>query len=402
MDHKKVFGLILDIGAALVGSGAETHRAEDTMYRLLDAYKFKNCNVWLVPTDVQATVTLPDGEICTQIRQVPPLSINYERFDRLNDLSRKVCMNPLDDKALAKAYAKIMGLKGNPVWLQYVGAMLGGPFYALFFGAQPADLFCALLASALILFTDRHVRKDLGPLLRNFITLFFAEALILACYNFGIVERPGSVTAGVIILVVSALGVTNGLRDFVCLDSLSGVINITAAFTGALGIGLGVCAAMVLFPLGKGLELMSTCPVAVQLISCAISSLGFALLFHVHGLRKLMFSALGGLLVWSAYLIASVYIPSAFVSAVCASVFSAVYAQIMARVNRTPATIFMTVSVFPLIPGASLYYTMYGLIRNDNAFAFSSFSSMILTCFAIALGYLAVDAFGRMMTQKSR
>ncbi|MBQ1965266.1 MAG: threonine/serine exporter family protein, partial [Clostridia bacterium] len=35
-----------------------------------------------------------------------------------------------------------------------------------------------------------------------------------------------------------------------------------------------------------------------------------------------------------------------------------VYAGIMARVLKTPATTFITTSLIPLIPGGSLYYTM--------------------------------------------
>ncbi|MDO4492907.1 MAG: threonine/serine exporter family protein [Clostridia bacterium] len=396
MDYEKIFGLILDLGSALVNSGAEVHRAEDTMYRLLEAYGFENPNVWLVPTNIQATVILPgSGKLRTQIRHVRAASINFNRFDKLNDLSRHLCANPVDAPEFRRLLNEALDHECNPVWLQYIGAMLGGPFYALFFGCEPTDLICAALTSALILFIDRHTVKTLGPLLRNFITTFFAGLFILACARFGWVVHPGSVTTGVIILVVSALGVTNALRDFVCLDSLSGVINITAAVTGALGIGLGICAAIQLLGDGTNLALMSRSTVPEQLIASTVSSIGFALLFHIKSIKKLVCCALGGLAVWAVYLFASAHLTHEFISAICAAMFCAVYAQIMARFNRAPATVFMTIGMFPLIPGSALYRTMYGIVRNDTALAATSMTTTILVCFAIALGFLASDSLGR-------
>ena len=38
--------------------------------------------------------------------------------------------------------------------------------------------------------------------------------------------------------------------------------------------------------------------------------------------------------------------------------FSALYSEIMARVRKYPTICYLVVSIIPLIPGASLYYTM--------------------------------------------
>ena len=79
------------------------------------------------------------------------------------------------------------------------------------------------------------------------------------------------------------------------------------------------------------------------------------------------------------------------------SVFCGVYAQVMARLNKSPATIFLTVSVFPLIPGAALYYMMYGFVTRDMAFALSRGAELLLTCFGIVLGFMAVEVANKYM-----
>ena len=59
MEMKKILGLILDTGVALLESGAETHRVEDSLYRLSESYGFRRPNFWVVPSNIQASVMLP-------------------------------------------------------------------------------------------------------------------------------------------------------------------------------------------------------------------------------------------------------------------------------------------------------------------------------------------------------
>ena len=62
----------------------------------------------------------------------------------------------------------------------------------------------------------------------------------------------------------------------------------------------------------------------------------------------------------------------------------------MARVNKAPATIFLTAAAVPLIPGGSLYYTMLGIVEKDSA-AFSENGIAALTiALAISLGFVIV------------
>lgn len=71
MDYTKVLKGILDLGEAMINSGAEIGRVEDSLYRLCDAYGFKKRNCWVISSNIQATVETPNGETLTQIRHVP-------------------------------------------------------------------------------------------------------------------------------------------------------------------------------------------------------------------------------------------------------------------------------------------------------------------------------------------
>jgi uncharacterized membrane protein YjjB (DUF3815 family) len=52
-----------------------------------------------------------------------------------------------------------------------------------------------------------------------------------------------------------------------------------------------------------------------------------------------------------------------------ATLFAGFYSEIMARIRRCPAIAYLVVSIFPLIPGAGVYYTMnYAVQGNMDMF----------------------------------
>ena len=48
-----------------------------------------------------------------------------------------------------------------------------------------------------------------------------------------------------------------------------------------------------------------------------------------------------------------------------AAFFASVYAEVMARIRKYPAISYLVVSLFPLIPGAGIYYTMYYAVHGN-------------------------------------
>ena len=104
--------------------------------------------------------------------------------------------------------------------------------------------------------------------------------------------------------------------------------------------------------------------IVIQLIAGMLGSLGFALLF---GLRKqyLASAALGGFISWGLYLIGMNVFNNIFLACLLASAFSALYSEIIARLQKAPTTLFFITSVVPLIPGSTLYYTCSNAVVHD-------------------------------------
>lgn len=134
--------------------------------------------------------------------------------------------------------------------------------------------------------------------------------------------------------------------------------------------------------------------IPIQLISCTIACVGFALWFKVRGMQ-VVYCGIGAFFCWATYLVVDSHTHSNFISTLIGAIFVAEYSFIMSRINKAPATIFLTASVFPLIPGPNLYYMMYGLADNDFPFALEHTIVLFVTCLGIAFGYIAVNIFNK-------
>lgn len=131
-----------------------------------------------------------------------------------------------------------------------------------------------------------------------------------------------------------------------------------------------------------------------QLISCTIACVGFAYWFNVKGIQVL-YSGIGAFFTWTVYYVGFEMTNSNFQATLFGAIFVAIFAQIMARVNRAPATIFLCVCVFPLVPGPNLYYMMYYLVMENYKVAKEEAMTLVLTCVGIALGFIVVDIFNK-------
>ena len=127
-----------------------------------------------------------------------------------------------------------------------------------------------------------------------------------------------------------------------------------------------------------GVELM-------QILTGVLGTLGFAILFNIKG-KRLVMAALGGFLSWTLFLLLGHVIVSEPARYFIVSMATSIYAEIIARVLKTPTTTIQMTALVPLIPGASLYYTMaYALESNIERFIEKAVYTLQLAA-ALALG----------------
>ena len=395
MDYKRILQGILDIGESMLKSGAENFRLEDSLYRMCRSYGFKHSDVFIIPSNIQITIETPEGEFFTQIRHIETTDIDFDRLNYLNNLCRYVCAHTPDETELRQKYLEVIHRPKQHPAAPYFAGIMGGTGFAVFFGCNFMDAIVAGIVSLMIIVVGKQLSKlENNLMIHNMILAFLSESFILLTARFGIGSHPDRTMIGIVMLLISALGTTNGIRDLLQRDFISGFINIMNSFLGAAGIAFGTGLSILLLHGVSSDGFILNPSIPIQLISCTVACTGFALLFKIRG-RQVLYSSVGAFFTWAIYLLVFSVKPSNFLATLAAAVFVGFYAFIMSRLNKAPSTIFLTASVFPLIPGPNLYYMMYGCVSRDLNLAFSETIVLLATCLAIAFGFIIVDMVAR-------
>ena len=131
--------------------------------------------------------------------------------------------------------------------------------------------------------------------------------------------------------------------------------------------------------------MMNEFEISVQIIMAFLGSLGFAMMFGL-ARRHLLTASLGGMLAWGVYLAMLAWKKNVFLACLTASIFAMIYSEFLARLHKTPATLFIVPAIIPLVPGSSLYYTMSYAVRGDVENAKLYGHQTVIWVLAIAAG----------------
>jgi uncharacterized membrane protein YjjB (DUF3815 family) len=200
--------------------------------------------------------------------------------------------------------------------------------------------------------------------------------------------------AGGIMVLVPGLVFTNFMSNLLTGDMVSGLATFARALLSAAAIALGAGAAMALFqglwPVQAGGS-TAAYPPAVACLLAYVACLGFCLPVNAQGLGAVL-CGLGGALGWAVYLFFSELGANIFLANMLAAVAVSVWSEAMARRRRCPATSYLVIGIFPLVPGLTVYQAMdYGL-RGHTELFWNTFFRTFGIAGCLALGLLLVSA----------
>lgn len=128
---------------------------------------------------------------------------------------------------------------------------------------------------------------------------------------------------------------------------------------------------------------------AVQAVVAFFATVSFAVLFQVPK-QQYLFSGLTGTIGWLSYLLALRLHPSVVIASLAATLLLTAVSRVFAVWRRTPITVFLICGIFPLVPGAGIYYTAYHFIMGENELAVNKGIETIKIAVSIALGIVFV------------
>lgn len=139
----------------------------------------------------------------------------------------------------------------------------------------------------------------------------------------------------------------------------------------------------------------------VELITAAISTLGFALLFRMR-YRFLPIAALGGAVTYAVYFAVSSLSSSLLAAAFAAAFFMSVFSEICARILKASAIIFILPFAISIVPGSYLYYTMSNLLSQNDVLFRHNLHATLEVSIGMAVGITVATVFFGTLLQLHR
>lgn len=123
----------------------------------------------------------------------------------------------------------------------------------------------------------------------------------------------------------------------------------------------------------------------LQTIVAFAATIAFSVIFHTPR-QELLFTGLTGAAGWLVYFIAIQSGSGTVAASFLATLALAWLSRIFSFARKAPVTIFLICGIFPLVPGAGIYYTGYNFFMGLDGLALEKGLETIKIAVAIAMG----------------
>jgi len=394
MNYSDLLDLATDLGYELAMCGAETFRIEESINRILQTYGVSS-EVFAIPNCLIVSIETPEGKLMTRMRRIGYHGNDLDGVECFNAISRAICNRKPSMEEARKWFDLAPSIRRNynlPVYL--LGNIVGAFGFAIFFGGNLNDALLAGICGLVLGLIGRFMGSmKTNPFFKTIASSFIMALIAYAMAGLGMTNNVDAVIIGSLMILVPGLLFTNAMRDIIYGDTNSGVNRIVQVMLIAMAIALGTAAAW-----GVTADIWTHAapnpPIqyshASQCLVCLIGCIGFAILFNVHS-WGLPLCAVGGCLTWAIYLLTIDTTGNVFVANFWATAFAAAYAEVMARIRKYPATSYLVVSLFPLLPGAGIYYTMCYALEGSMTLALHKGLQTAAIAGVMAVGILLIS-----------
>lgn len=397
-----------EAGHILLENGAEISRVEDTMERISSHYGVHTGHFFVLSNGI---FTTSSSNKYANVEFIPIRGIQLSKVVEVNRLSYRIAA---DKVSLTQARAELDAIRDEPMkpaWEQIVGSAFGAAGFCAVFGGGFMDCAAAfvvgtLLYLFLLFISSRYLSKIVGGICNSLV----ATLLCLASYRLGFGSSLSNIIIGSIMPLIPGVPFVNGVRDLADSDYIAGTTRLTDAMLGFFCIALGVGTSFVLdgsifqgmIEL-KGVTVNAeTAGLGWQTLAAFIGTFAFAILF---GVPRQQYATCGiiGAIGWAAFLIMTrAGIAGTMVSITFSTVLICLMSRMVAVWDKCPSTVYLLCGIFPLVPGAGIFWFTYYLVAEKFRLSMTTGFNAGMAAIAIVLGIILAMEFPQRWFSKLR
>ncbi len=398
----EVMQVATEAGHIMLENGAEIFRVEETMERITRHYGIDSGHFFVLSNGILTS----GGTRYSNVEFIPFKGAQLEKVVAVNRLSREIENGSCSIQAARERLLEIKNMKAKPFMEQVMGSAVGSGAFCAIFGGSYLDCAASFVTGLLLyVFVLLVSRRGMSKIVTNILGSILATALSVLFMRIGFGEHPGNIIIGSLIPLIPGVPFTNGIRDLANEDYIAGSTRMIDALTVFFCIAAGV--ALTFLVDGRiengiivldGMQVSSqTSGWIVQAVSAFLGTAGFAILYGVPR-KEYVHASVCSTIGWLSYLammrMAGVtVIESTFVATLVVVLVS----RFMAVDRRCPVIVYQICGVFPLIPGAGIFWTVYYIVNKDLSTAVTTGFSALGMAVAIVLGIIFMTSLpGRM------
>jgi uncharacterized membrane protein YjjP (DUF1212 family) len=243
MEQGKILDIAIKAGTLLLRFGAETYRVEDTITRICNSYGL-TCEAFVLPTGIIVSVEGKNG-ISSICKRISSRTVDLTRISYLNDLSRKIAREAPEYDEVIKELNRISELKRYSNSTIVACCALTAFVFVTLFGGSFAEALTAFFIGAVLGLLRLVFSKSISfPFIEYFAGGFVAGILSWLINSFAPQINPYIIIIGAVVNMLPGVALTNGIRDLLHGDIVSGLARIgealmvVAVIAAGTGIGL--------------------------------------------------------------------------------------------------------------------------------------------------------------------
>ena len=405
---EEVLDLALMAGHILLENGAEIYRVVETIDRICGYYGVNSENAFVLSNGIFLTAGSARESFFAKVQHIPVSGTHLNKVAAVNQLSREIVEGKHTIQDAYRILEEIRTMPGKKRWMQTLASGVGSAAFCIFFGGTFGDSLAAFAAGIclylyVLWLSVPHLSKIVGNIGGG------ALVTVVCCllYLMGVGENLNFMMIGTIMPLVPGVAFTNSIRDVADGDYISGSVRMLDAllvfFCIAIGVGIGfslislVPGSGTLQEMGQLAENSGSGPMggmeifgqlAKEILSAVIGTVSFSVLFGVPREYYPYCGFIGGA-GWLVYCLAELFLPG---SGPCFAATAVVIllSRTAAVMKRCPVTIFLIAGIFPLVPGAGVYWTVYHIVMEELFLAVSTGYSAMKEAIAIVMGIVFV------------
>ena len=386
-----------EAGHILLENGAEISRVEETMERIATHYGVESKSFFVLSNGI---FTTSSSNKYANVEFIPFKGTQLDKVVAVNQLSRDIVAGKYTLEEARVRLQEIRTMRPHPVWEQVLASALGSAGFCIVFGGGLLDCAASFVCGILLWLFVLYVSAPyLSKIVGNIAGGLFVTGLCIFFHRIGFGHSLPNMIIGAIIPLIPGVPFVNGVRDLANEDYIAGATRLLDALLVFFCIAAGVMLAFVGDSLISGsmivLQGMTVDPftfkMPVQIVASFIGTAAFAVLFGVPR-KYYVLCGISGVLGWILYMILARYAgftpPAATLFATMLVILSARWFSVL---DRCPAIVFLLCGIFPLVPGAGVFWTSYYVVSDQLRLALGSGFMAVKVTIAIVLGIILIS-----------